>query len=297
MKFSLRLFALAALGLGALCNAHAVDDNDAEVTLPVPQPTNIAPAEKSPILKELEQLVAGIGDKLKAAQGELTAAQLSDELAQFDAIVKKYPDAKPEERAGVLWAKTLLYLQVLEDYEQAAATVRRLKTEFPSTEFATRNDEILAAIEKDRKAAELRKSLVAGAEFPGIEGKALDGAAVSTAAFKGKVVLVDFWATFCPPCRDEIPRVLAAYEKYHAKGFEVLAVSLDQNEADLKKFVEEKKLPWPQIYEGADAIAEKFGIESIPSTYLLGTDGKIIAVGLRGEALAQKLEELFAAAK
>jgi len=294
MKSPLRFFALAALGLGALCNAHAVDDNDAEVTLPAPPATNIAPAAKSPIIKELEQLVAGIGDKLKAAQGELNAAQLSDELAQFDALVKKYPDAKPEERAGVLWAKTLLYLQVLEDYEQAAATVRRMKTEFPATEFATKNDEILAAIEKDRKAAELRKSLVAGAEFPGIEGKSLDGAAVSTATLKGKVVLVDFWATWCPPCRDEIPRVLAAYEKYHAKGFDVLAVSLDQNEADLKKFVEEKKLPWPQIYEGAEAIAERFGIESIPSTYLLGTDGKIIAGGLRGEALAQKLGELFA---
>ena len=149
MKSPLRFFALAALGLGALCNARAVDDNDAELTLPAtPAPAaQIAPAEKSPILKELEQLVAGIGDKLKSAQGELTAAQLSDELAQFDAIVKKYPDAKPEERAGVLWAKTLLYLQVLEDYAQAAATVRRLKTEFPSTEFAAKNDEILAAID------------------------------------------------------------------------------------------------------------------------------------------------------
>ena len=294
MKCSLRLFALAALGLGALCNAHAVDDNDAEVTLPEPQPANIAPAEKSPIIGELERLVAGIGEKMKAAPSELTADQLSAELAQFDAIVKKHPDAKPEERAGVLWAKTLLYLQVLEDYGQAAALVRRMKTEFPTTEFAAKSDEILAAIEKDRKAAELRKSLVAGAEFPGIEGKSLDGAAVSTAALKGKVVLVDFWATWCPPCRDEIPRVLAAYEKYHAKGFEVLAISLDQNEEDLKKFVAEKKLPWPQIYEGADAIAEKFGIESIPTTYLLGADGKIVAVGPRGEALAQKLEEIFA---
>lgn len=294
MKFSLRLFALAALGLGALCNAHAVDDNDAEVTLPEPQPANIAPAEKSPIIGELERLVAGIGEKMKAAPSELTADQLSAELAQFDAIVMKYPDAKPEERAGVLWAKTLLYLQVLEDYEQASALVRRLKTEFPTTEFAAKNDQILAAIEKDRKAAELRKSLVVGAEFPGIEGKALDGAAVSTAALKGKFVLVDFWATWCPPCRDEIPRVLAAYEKYHAKGFEVLAISLDQNEEDLKKFVAEKKLPWPQIYEGADAIAEKFGIESIPTTYLLGADGRIVAVGPRGEALAQKLAELFA---
>ena len=218
---------------------------------------------------------------------------MPDELAQFEAIVAKYPEAKPEERAGVLWAKTLLCLQVLEDYDQASAIVRRLKTEYPTTEVAAENDEILPAIEKDRKAAELRKSLAVGAVFPGIEGKALDGSAASTAALKGKVVLVDFWATWCPPCREELPNVLAAYEKFHAKGSEVIAVSPDKDEGELKKFIEEKKLPWPQIFEGADDLAGKFGVESIPTTYLIGADGKIVATELRGEALAQKLEVLL----
>ena len=290
MKTSLRLFALGALGLGALINVRATEGTDAEAPLPTPPAADIAPAQKSPILAELEQLVGRIVEKLKASDGTLTAAQMPDELAQFEAIVAKYPEAKPEERAGVLWAKTLLCLQVLEDYDQAAAIVRRLKTEYLTTEFAVKNDEILAAIEKDRKAAELRKSLAVGAVFPGIEGKALDGSAVSTAALKGKVVLVDFWATWCPPCREELPNVLAAYEKFHAKGFEVIAVSLDKDEGELKKFIEEKKLPWPQIFEGADDLAGKFGVESIPTTYLIGADGKIVATELRGEALAQKLE-------
>ena len=288
MNTPTRLLMLATLGLGAALPVRA------EVAAaPVPTAPAVAPAEKSAILADLEQLVGAIVEKVKAADGQIEAQQLSAEFAQFEALVAKHSDAKPEERASVLYAKALICLQVFGDYEQGAAIVRRFKTEFPTTEFAAKADEVLAAIEQERQAAELRKSLVAGAVFPGIEGKALDGAAVSTAALKGKVVLVDFWATWCPPCREEIPNVLAAYEKFHAKGFEVLAVSLDRDEADLKKFIAEKKLPWPQIYDGAEALAEKFAIEAIPTTYLVGADGKIVATELRGDALAKKLEELL----
>ncbi len=291
MKHHLRCLALAVVGLGASLPLRA--DDDAAAPLPPPPPATMAPAEKTPIMAELEQLVGGIAGKLKAAEGNLTAAQLAAELAQFEAIVAKHPQAKPEEKAGVLWAKALLCLQVFEDFEQGAAIVRRFKTEYPATEFAAKADEILAAIAQDQRLQELRKALVEGGTFPGLEGKALDGAAVSTAALKGKVVLVDFWATWCPPCREELPHVLAAYEKFNAKGFEVLAVSLDRDEDELKQFIAEKKLPWPQIFEGAEAIAEKFGVESIPTTYLIGADGTIVGRDLRGDELAKKLEQLL----
>lgn len=87
--------------------------------------------------------------------------------------------------------------------------------------------------------------------------------------------------------------MLAAYEKYHAKGFEVLAVSLDRDEAELKKFIAEKKLPWPQIYDGAEALAEKFAIEAIPTTFLVGADGTIVATELRGGDLETRLGKLL----
>lgn len=286
----LRLLVLPlAAALATAVSLSAADESAPAAAVPA------ASDAKPPIFVDLEALIGTVRSKIEAAQGAIDASALKAEMAQFDAIIAKYPDAKPEERAGVLWAKALIYLQVFEDYDQCAAIVRTFKTDYPGTEFAAKADVIIAEIEKERKAQEFRDSLVEGREFPGLEGKALDGKPVGTATLKGKVVLIDFWATWCPPCRAEIPNVLAAYEKYHAKGFEVIAVSLDRDEADLKKFVEEKEMPWAQIYEGASEIAEQYGVESIPTTYLIDADGKIAARDLRGDDLEKKLEELLGA--
>ena len=151
-----------------------------------------------------------------------------------------------------------------------------------------------------------QESLEAQLAAPGV-GDVLDisftsttGEEVDLAKMKGKVVLVDFWATWCGPCIAEMPNVIAAYNKYHGKGFEIVGISLDQSKESLDAYVSENKMAWPQYFDGKgwqSDIAGKFGISSIPATFLVGKDGKVVASNLRGDQLEEKLDELLGAAE
>lgn len=136
-----------------------------------------------------------------------------------------------------------------------------------------------------------------GAPFLDFTLRTPEGANLSVAqiAKDNPITLVDFWASWCAPCRAEMPAIKAIYEKYHAKGFEVLGVSLDNNADSWKKAIADMKLTWPQISdlkgwecEGASL----YGIRAIPATILI-QNGKIIARDLRGEEIEKKLEELL----
>jgi thiol-disulfide isomerase/thioredoxin len=132
-----------------------------------------------------------------------------------------------------------------------------------------------------------------------IKGTLLSGKAFDQKSLAGKVVLVDFWATWCGPCIAEIPNVLEQYEKYHDKGFEVVGVSLDQDREALEKFVAEQKIPWPILFEKPEGegwqhpLATFYGITGIPTVVLIGRDGKVITLDARGEKLGDRLDELF----
>jgi thiol-disulfide isomerase/thioredoxin len=132
-----------------------------------------------------------------------------------------------------------------------------------------------------------------------ISGTLLDGQPFDAKSLAGKVVLVDFWATWCGPCVAELPNVLEQYEKYHKDGFEVVGISLDQDRDALVKFVDEQKLPWPILFEESKGdgwqhpLATYYGISGIPTVILIGRDGNVITLNARGEKLGEQLDTLF----
>jgi thiol-disulfide isomerase/thioredoxin len=130
-----------------------------------------------------------------------------------------------------------------------------------------------------------------------LTGVTLKGSPVSLKELKGKVVLIDFWATWCGPCLAEIPNIKTNYEKYHDAGFEVIAVSVDKDLKALAKFVKEEQPPWIVLADrhakNKESMSQKFGISGIPAFILVDRDGKVSAVNCRGKRLGENLEKLL----
>lgn len=147
-----------------------------------------------------------------------------------------------------------------------------------------------------KKALDLKGNIAEGAMAADFTLPNTDGKNVSLSSFKGKYLLVDFWASWCGPCRQENPNVVAAYNKYKGKGFDILGVSLDEEKTAWLGAIEKDHLAWNQVSDlkgWQSSAAQLYGIQSIPMNFLLDKSGKIIGKGLRGEDLEAKLKELM----
>lgn len=141
-----------------------------------------------------------------------------------------------------------------------------------------------------------QRAFMVGGEAPDFVQADTAGNDVKLSSFRGKVLLVDFWASWCGPCRKENPNVVRMYEKYKSKGFEILGVSLDSNKDRWLDAIKADKLVWQHVSDlkgWSNAVAQAYSVSSIPHTILLDQNGKILARGLRGAALEQKLGELL----
>ena len=130
---------------------------------------------------------------------------------------------------------------------------------------------------------------------PAISGIDANGKPITLkdACLANKVVLIDFWASWCRPCRKEIPNLKAIYEKHHDQGFEIFSVSRDEDEAKWRKAMEIENMPWTNLRDIDGSIADSYSVSSIPTMYLVNHEGQLIGMDLRGEELAKFVDELF----
>lgn len=254
------------------------------------QSSNSVPAD-------LTNLVHQIQVKLNA--GKATEADLSDEIKMFDVLIAKESGAKTEAAAQIAFLKAKLYLEIFHDIDRSKELLTLVSTNYPGTISGKNAGETLAQInsleDRQKSLAQLMAEQTAqfhiGENLAGFDEKDLNGKPISTTAFKGKVVLIDFWATWCPPCLIEMPNVIATYQKYHGPDFEIIGISSDDDRDALVKFLaKHSEMGWPQYFDErgpSNKLATQYNIKLIPFNILLNRDGKIIGVDLKGKALGE----------
>ncbi len=163
--------------------------------------------------------------------------------------------------------------------------------------LAASKDKEIAVLGACMQGAARRLGLV-GKEFT-LKGTTVEGKPLDWSQYKGKVVLIDFWATWCGPCLAEMNNIAKNYETYHARGFDVVGVSVDRDRDALDHFLEEHKHPWTVLLDNYDArgtdesLSTYYGVFGIPTVFLIGRDGRVISIFCRGEELGKELAKLL----
>ena len=244
-----------------------------------------------------------IQDKLNAKFGADVISNLTPKDPQYSAISAYYNELDKDyneeqiERLGLL----------IKMHPTAFAPMYILNTMItiiPADKAQLYYDELTSAYKNTSYATSIQKTIDAkkttaiGKTAPDFEEPDTSGKMVKLSDFRGQYVLLDFWASWCGPCREENPNVVKAYQKFHSKGFTVLSVSLDQpgKKTNWLNAVHHDGLTWSQVSDlqfWNNAAAVLYGIKAIPQNFLLDKDGKIIAVNIKGDDLNKKLIELF----
>ncbi len=269
----------------------AAPDNERIPTLMTERWGNTPPggSQIDALIKEIDDVLAHTKNEKLKVEGAFFKAQarlFKDRQSRdgkldttaIDAFIQLAPK---DPRAG-----RLIYMASMttSDAKTKTALEDRILKEFPHSQFAP----MIKGARRQREGI--------GKPFELEFTDASNGSTISMGALKGKVVVIDFWATWCGPCVAELPAMKKLYEKFHGQGVEFLGVSLDQPKEQggleaLKKFVKEKEVPWPQYYQGKgweSDFSRSWGINSIPTMFVVDQAGKLVSVEARG-----KLEELI----
>jgi peroxiredoxin len=209
----------------------------------------------------------------------------------FQAYRNDFINTNTENASQIAAIKSLDVEKELDIYGSIVSNLERVFSKSPTVKA------VRAEYEKTKEEIQKKNILAIGNVAPDFTQNKLDGKPMKLSDLRGKVVLIDFWASWCGPCRRENPNVVAAYNKYKDKGFTIMSVSLDKDKNAWQGAIEKDGLIWPNhvsdLKQWSNEAARLYQVSAIPFTVLIDKDGKILATNIRGEELYKRLETIF----
>lgn len=322
-------FVTLALFAALICSAPAIMAEQEELKMDSIRQEMLKP--EGPVYEFLQKASQDMGEKLQADIGagkidpndqeavkKAMAVIAKDIFTQAAELRKTLKE--PEHRMAIdmemvtLGSQAGMLAEVLGlinnwkgDVREAMIITAAQRFQMMKVPFTPEFDELLKELKNssDKKVVELADRMLneffrdpIGKVFPDFPAgkKTIDGKDLSLAGLKGKVVLVDFWATWCPPCRAEVGPLVKVYNEYKDKGFEVVGISFDNDRKAFDDYVKENKMPWIHYFDGKgweNEVGPTYGIQSIPAMYLLDKEGKVVATELRNGKLEEELKKLL----
>jgi len=242
----------------------------------------------------LKEMVRSVQLSALEYGGERAAMMNDGEYGRFVVRLKEFLDAGPVDAAS---ARLAVKVALAAEQSGRPALAAKTYQVLGKVLAASNDDEIVTDTAAPMLGAARRLDLVGKPLV--LEGSTLAGRPLDWKKYQGKVVLIDFFATWCGPCREEVPNIMKCYKAYHKRGFEVVRISIDRDRKVIEDYMAREKHPWMTLLDRNEArgtdrsMATLYGIFAIPQTILVGKDGKVAALNVRGPQLGRKLAELL----